>query len=296
MLSIFVTILLGILGPAEQNKTQDLSEHWSIDREVVTSGGCLTVMLDDVGSALRGLTLQIDDRKPVNFLGRAGSTIQRHIASKIPGHLAPVSITTTFVLVSHDFQNPEGVELLADEPDTYRLVPIFNEPGRVRLTLRAGDRSLGTKVVTVVPGSVHSEPAVDLLFPEFTGDQGPGRGRIIALLGSADHGPNASRDGPNLLEFKRELDILRGHPDWVEIFEMLVTQLEARVELSQLRRAIETGEIEVDAKRGPPPPADGVTEALKAVVSSPFAKAIQDGVRGTIAQRAFIWRKAHRDK
>lgn len=288
MFSIFVTILLGSVGPAEESKPLDLREHWSIDRETVTSGGCVIIILDDVGSALRGLTIQIDDRDPVKLLERAGPTIQRHVA--------PGPVTTTFVLISHDFHGAEGVELVSREPEIYRMVPIFNEPGSVRLTLQTPDRSLGTKVVTVVPPSPDAKAAVNLLFPEYTREQGPRTtgGRIIVLLGSADHGPSASRNGPDLPEFKKELEILRKHPDWAEVFEMLVTQLEARVELSELRQAIKSGEIEVDSAPNPAPLPQAVTQALQREVKSPFAKAIQDGIRATIGQRALLWRNAHR--
>jgi len=167
------------------------------------------------------------------------------------------------------------------------MKPVFDEPGTVRLTLLAGDESLGSKTVEVVPATPEAQLALHLLFPTAVKDQGPPRKRAksMSLLAGAAQVPKVERHGPNLREFKRELEILRKHPDWAEIFEMLIARLEARIELSDLQQEVRNGEIDVGPESEPPPPTPAVARALETELKSPFAKAIQDSIRGVVAQR-----------
>ncbi len=257
---------------------------WKLDKSTVVSGGCVTLILDDTCSTLRGLELQIDDREPIRAIGEAGFTIQQH--------RAPGGVTTTFVLLSHCFLGDACFELVADDPETYRMKPVFDEPGTVKLELLANGESLGTKAVAVVPATPEAEPAVNLLFPTAVKDQGPPRNwaKGMTLLAGADQVPKVARHGSHLPEFKKELEILRRHSDWAEIFEMLITRLEARIELSDLQQKIRSGEIDVGSESEPPPSGPDVARALETKLKSPFAKAIQNSIREVVGQRRFYLR------
>ena len=151
---------------------------------------------------------------------------------------------------------------------------------------------MGTESVTVVPAPAEAQAVVALLFPTVVKDQGPIRNwaKGMTLLAGADQVPNVARHGPNLREFKKELEVLRRHPDWAEIFEMLIVRLEARIELSDLQKRIKTGEIDVGLESGPPPAGPAVAKALETKLESPFAKAIQDSIREVVGQRRFYLR------
>lgn len=259
----------------------DLEQCWKLDKSSVMSGGCLSIVLDDMCSALRGLELQIDDRAPVPLMAGGGVTIQQH---HVPG-----GVTTTYVLISHHFLDNLGLELIGIDPETYRMKPVFDEPGAVRLTLLVAGQSLGAKVVTVATATPEAQPAVNLLFPTVIKDQGPIRNWAygMTLLAGADQVPNVARHEAYLPQLKRDLEILRRHPDWAEIFEMLIARLEARIELSDLQKKIKTGEIDVGPESEPPPAGPGVAKALETKLKSSFAKAIQSSIREVVGQRRF---------
>lgn len=283
MFSVFVTALLTSVLANAQSRPPDSRELWSIDRTTVMSGGCVTIVLNDACSALRGLKLQIDDRDPVSALSGAGITIQQH--------RAPGGVTTTFILLSHFLENM-GLELVSDEPETYRMKPVFDETGTVRLTLSAGDESLGTKVVTVVPATPAAQGAVELLFPTVMKDQGAIRNwaKCMGLLMHVSGSGTIGRFAGDLPQFKQELEILSKHPDWAEIFETLIVQLEAQIALSDLIQEIKSRQIDVGPESEPPAPAPAVAKALQRKLKSPFAKAIQDGIRQTVGLRKFYLR------
>lgn len=267
---------VGVASPGHQPSDEAC---WKLDNTSVTSGGCITMILDNACASLRGLRVQIDDREP-----DSPDAYPMIICHDVPG-----PSTRRVILISHDLRTRHGFELVADEPETYRMKPVFDEPGTVRVTLLAGNQSLGTKVVNVVPVTPEAQGAVDLLFPTVVKDQGPIRNwaKSMTLLVGADHVPDSTRHGPDLLQLKRELEVLRRHPDWAEIFEMLIVRLEARIELSDLQEKIKTGEIDVGPESEPPPPAPAVANAMGTKLKSAFARAIQDSVREVVRQRKF---------
>lgn len=255
---------------------------WKLDKTVVMSGGCVTLTLDDTCSKLRGLKLRIDDDQAIDAMTLAGPKIHRQT---LPG-----PVTTTLILVSHDFRGDEAFELVAQDPQTYRWVPIFDVPGAVRLTLESPDRGLGTKTVTVVPAPPDARPAVELLFPEHIKDQGRrDRGpKFFGLVLGTVSGPPSKVQQSNLAEFQRQLTVVRAHPDWREIGEMVVAGLEARVDFREVRESLRgrAGEV-IDEGELPPLP-EAVTTALKQQLKSPFAKALQDNIRQTVGTRKFL--------
>ena len=94
--------------------------------------------------------------------------------------------------------------------------------------------------------------------------------------------------------FRKDLQVLAAHPDWAEIFEMLIVRLEARIELSDLQQQIKHGEIDVSPESEPPAPAPAVAKALETRLKSAFAKAIQDSIRDVVGQRRFYLRNPDR--
>lgn len=281
--SLMATAILSHLAGLPAQGATQVDQCWTLDKTTVMSGGCVALVLNDTCSGLRGLKLQIDDRDPVSALSGAGITIQQH--------RAPGGVTTTFILLSHFLENM-GLELVSDEPETYRMKPVFDEPGTVRLTLSAGDESLGTKVVTVVPATRAAQGAVELLFPTVMKDQGAIRNwaKCMGLLMHVSGSGTIGRFAGDLPQFKQELEILSKHPDWAEIFRLLVVGLEANIELSDLIDEIRAGRIEVGPDSEPPPTAPTTAKALATNPKSPFAKAIQDGIRQTVGLRKFYLR------
>lgn len=284
MLATFVASVIVNLLPTEG--IENVSQAWWIDRETVMVGGCVTIVLDDACRKMRGLRLTINDGDSIPLLQRAGITIQ-YTTGPAP------SVTRTLVLISHDFRNPEGFELVSDDPVTYRIVPVFNEPGRVRLTVESEDRFLGSKVVNVIPVTPKAKPALELIYPNLLREENGEtlNTRVLHLLSSAAHGLRPSGRADELPLFKKDLEVLSAHPDWAEIFAMLIARQEARIELNDLRQRIRTGDVGASSKSEP---ALAVAKAVETDLKGAFAKAIQDSIRDVVGQQSSYFRDADR--
>ena len=278
MLPAFVALGVVSVFPTTGSSAQDIRQLWWVDKETVMVGGCATIILDEACRKMGGLTLAIDDRRPIPLLERAGITIQ-YTTGPGPG------ITHTFVLISHDFANPEGCELIAQDPVTYRMVPVFNEPRPVRLTIESDHGSLGSSVVNVVPATPEAEAAVELLYPVIVRKNGASaqNGRVVELLARAASGGGPGVSRKHLEELYEDLVILEKHPDWAEIFKMLVTRVEARIRVKEFSDVLKTNGNAPEKALERSAVSERVQEAMQADVKSPFAKAIQNSLKSAVA-------------
>ncbi len=248
---------------------------WSIDRQTVFVGGCATLIVKGPYRNAHAYTLSIDGRPPVR-LDRIGPALRHG--------------NTTLVLLSHKLFSDDGMRVDADNPQFVHMVPLFNTPGVVRLTLFVGEDSLGTQEIKVVDAPESSQPAIDLMFPTLKRTR---RGRapvhlVMQLVMGADVS-NMLKDWDDTVELlHKELQIISAHPDWSEIAAMTVGDAEATMHykstIKTCREAREEGrELETE-----PPIPPSILQALRRDVKSPFAAAIQDQIRKTIAARRWI--------
>ena len=109
--------------------------------------------------------------------------------------------------------------------------------------------------------------------------------RITQLLANPAYGstPRVSRE--ELAALYEELSVLEQHPDWAEIVGMLVSRVEARVELFELKEALKKVSNNIDMEAELPKVSERVTKALEVRTTSPFAKAIQDSIKDVMYVR-----------
>ena len=138
---------LTLIQPVGQASPLD----WTIDKDVVHVGGCVAIMITQPSRQLGKVRVRIDDGESISLIDEMGPSIRRQDA--------------TLVLVSHDLFSGHRVQNVPGDPSTVRLLPVFSEPGTVRITLTRRDVDLGTRTVTVVPAPREASEALELLYP-----------------------------------------------------------------------------------------------------------------------------------
>ncbi|GEM_PF-1935619 len=259
---------------------------WNVDKSTVMHGGCITIIVAKPCNESRNLSLQIDDRQPVNLFDGVGPDYHRR-NSRLPGREA------TLVLLYYDMHNPEGMQEIPGQPGRFQLVPVFNRPGNVRLTLYDGEQSLGTRNVTVLPCLSDARAALALLNASLPGKKGAPRDEFLWTSLIAHQSPDLT---PPVTE--RELQLVRDqlpmmmqHPDWAEIAEMRLAKLEAGVEYRRASELVQSrglGTPQSVAHRSVP---QVLTEALRKQPQSPFAQALQDDARDLAGSRTVLIRQ-----
>lgn len=245
---------------------------WRVDKTTVMQGGCVTVIVDKPCSESNSLTLQIDADKPVPLLDSVGPSFH-HRTSRLPGREA------TLVQVFHNFRDQKAVEENPGALGTFRLVPVFDEPGQVRLTLYDDGESLGTIEITVVPSSEEARAALELLNPPLTGKRMPNRDHALwPQLVTGDTGLFAPPLTDRELQLLRDqLPIVVQHPDWSEIAKMRLAAVEALHYIRGVSSGSSWRRLRDDVVN-PKLPAF-VTECINMKVQGPFAQAVQDNAR-----------------
>jgi len=201
-------------------------DTWSLAGGEIMAGGCATIVLGSAAPSVSKLHLEIEGRAPIPLAG-VGPVIR--------------GPTETLVLVCYDLHNPGAFEAIEDSEDEYRLVPIFENPGRVRLTLLAGSASLGTKYLDITPVTEEAQSAVRLFYPNIRKNEsaGPVEARWMRLLlNSRWEGPAPIPDA-QLAEFKVDLPVVASHPDWAAVAKILVAYREKQA-VSYGARALES--------------------------------------------------------
>lgn len=234
------------------------------------------------------LRLQIEDREPLKLIGGVGPDYHGR-NSRLPGR------DTTLVLLFWDIVNPESVAAAPDRPGEFTWLPVFNEPGTVRLTLWSGDESLGAIDVTVVPGSVESNEAMVLLAPRLAPKKKPPPGEVtwISLFFNRSLGVTPPVDAGEVARLREQLPVIAQHPDWAEIAEMLLARLAARVYGGEVTET-ERPALRKDVDRVELP--DLVSRNLDRKVKSPFAEAVQDDLRDIVGQLRAAERKRNQER
>jgi len=200
----------------------------------------------------------------------------------------------TLVLLSHQLHTPDGFEVDADDRSIVHMVPLFDEPGTVRLTLLSEKGKIGTEVVTVRACDEEAIPAMRLMFPPLLAGQGVRDARdatwVQFLLASSDTGSAPSES--HLQQLHDELPIVKKHPDWAEICEMRLARIDAFRYLSNRETELEVSarDFGPDAVPAESPLPESVAQALKSDLTSAFAKAIQGQIRSRVEGHKLLLR------
>lgn len=275
MSRMFVGIVLTVssIQVCLGGEPKSLASLWHIDKDSVFVGGCVTIVVDRPSRETSKLTVRIDDREPVRLVDAAGS------AARLK--------ETTLVLISHDLFHPEISRGTDGTTITVRVPPIFAKPGNMRLELEADGISWGVKTVEVIAAPANAKRAIDLLYPAVVrGDESAANaGRLMHLLTTGSFGEGAGTDERAELDKVREvLPELVQHPDWEEVFEMLV----GRLDTQYFRRSVTTGtddppyRIRDEFDELPSIPASA-TRCLACNPKSPFVEAIQTNIRDLLS-------------
>ncbi len=270
---MFVVAIANVLlsmGTAPAEPLRD-AVSWALDRETVHTGGCLAVILDLPLRECRRFRIRVAEREAVQLAERAGPTVSQG--------------GKTIVLLSHIPGLPGGYERLPGEKNMFRVVPLFEVPGEVVITLLSGDEELGRRVVTVVPAPREAQEAIDMLFPVITPRRGvppPGL-KWTRELTDPPVGVTVTAAPHPLQGLRDELEVMKRHPDWSEIAEVLVARVEATVQYHGLIVSEQGRPIAIKDTVGHLPPLPQiVTRCLNANPRSPFAQAIQDDIRRVV--------------
>ncbi len=260
---------------------------WSVDKETLRAGGCLTIVVQKACSDLPKLHLQIDEDEPLRLLDAGPDYQDRN--SPLPGR------DTTLVMLFWDIVNPESVAEAPGRTGEFTWLPVFNEPGAVRLTLWSGDESLGAIDVTVLPATRQSNEAMALLAPRLAPKKKPPHGEVtwMSLFIDRSLGVTPPVDAAEVARLREQLPIIAQHPDWAEIAEMFLARLEARVYGGEVTEP-ERGELRERVNRVELP--ELVTRNLDRNVKSPFAEAVQDDLRDIVGQLRVAERKRSRER
>jgi len=262
---------------------------WRVDKTTVMQGGCVTVIVNKPCSESNALTLQIGADKPVPLLDSVGPSFH-HRTSRLPGREA------TLVQVYHNFRDQEAVEEIPGARGTFRLVPVFDQPGQVRLTLYDDGESLGSIEITVVPSSKEARAALELLNPPLTGRKTPNRDHFLwHQLVTGDTGIFAPPLTDRELQLLRdELPIVVQHPDWSEIARMRLAKVEALHYVRKVASDSSWRRLRDDVVN-PKLPAF-VTECINMKVQSPFAQAVQDNARDIAGMLTVLLKHRERER
>lgn len=271
--SLIVSSVLSGVAPADTVTGDNL---WTIDQQTVFVGGCVTLIVNQPSRQAYKYTLSVDGGAPVRLVDKMGPVLRGG--------------GRTLILLSHQLFSAEGMQVDNQNPELFHMVPLFHSAGSVRLTLLSGDESFGTKVVTVIDAPEDARGAIALLFPVIDRTRrDPTAASLLLqiLMGSNLSNVMKSRDDVTD-KLHEELEIVTKHPNWSEIAAMTVARVEATAHynstIKACRQALEEGR-ELNTE---PPIPPSIAQALERVVKSPYAKAIQDGIRKTIAARHWI--------
>lgn len=275
MFAVLLTSLTNIVIGSMPAQMARPSATWEIDKNQVFVGGCVTIVFDGTSRELAGLMLRIGDRPALDIL-EAWPTIR--------------SRGKTYVLISHDLLNSEGLQRIEGTDDGVRMVPLFHSPGTVRLTLMLANEIIATSDIEVVEPPEGSGAAIDLMFPRLERkrhNKAP-RALLFRLLMGADvsHMVKDSNDAIELLH--EELLIVTTHPDWTDIAAMTVADAEAKVHYKSTIRACREARDEGRELNTEPPISALISNALARDLNSSYAEAIRDRIRKTIAAREWI--------
>ena len=134
------------------------------------------------------------------------------------------------------------------------------------------------------------DQAIEMLFPTLE----PNRRDLTAvsllfqiLMGGNVSNILKSRDDA-IDKLHEELEIVSKHPDWAEIAAMTVADVEATAHYKSTIKTCRAARDEGRELNTEPPVPPSISQALHRNVNSPYAKAIQDGIRQTIAARQWI--------
>lgn len=287
MLSTFVLAVLASALGAQESNGENAPNDWWIDKEIVMVGGCVTLVVNKPARITYRCMLRIDGREPIRLVDKAGVTIP-------PRNSAQPGRDSALVLVSHDLNSPERLQLIEGDPVTYRIVPVFRKPGTLRLTVECDGESLGGRVVTVVPASRDAEPALELLYPTIIRGEGAGRkgAQVMRVLSHPTYGLTPRLTTEELGELRKDLLVVKQHPDWAEIAEMSLARVETWCDLLESQEKLGATPGGVSENTEVPPLPESVTRCLQARVTSPFAKAIQDTIRDIVLRREQLVRSA----
>lgn len=268
LITSLINIVIGIL-PLQVSPADAI---WAIDKDQVFVGGCVTVIFEGSSHEIARLMLRVGNRPGLKAVD-SWPTVRRG--------------GKTYVLLSHDFFNREGLDRIEGTEDGVRMVPLFHSPSTVSLTLRSGNVTVGIRDVRVVEPPEGSGAAIDLLFPRLLRNKGvsdPAKAIWIQLITK-----NTFPVTPEQVQQLRdELPIIMKHPDWGEIASMAVANAEANIHYKDTIEACRQARDEGREMNTEPPVPAPISDALMREPKSPFAKAIQDGIRKTIAARQWI--------
>jgi hypothetical protein len=187
---------------------------------------------------------------------------------------------------------------LAEEPGTFRPVPVFNKPGSVRLTLYDGEQSLGTRTVTVITCPSEAREAVELLRPRLGQKY---RGQRDELLWSQVVSDRALSRTTRLTNremqlLRDQLPIMKRHPDWADIVEISLALVESNHFIQSLIEDRADGQSRLRDDVENPELPRFVTDCMKGKTQNPFVQAIQDDIGTTSSMLTYLIRDRERDR
>jgi hypothetical protein len=240
-------------------------------------------------SELPNLRLQIDEDEPLRLLDVGPDYEDRN--SPFPGR------DLTLVLLFWDILNQESVVPARDRPGEFTWLPVFNEPGLVRLTLWSEDDSLGSIGVSVLPGTPESNEAVVLMAPRLAPKTRPPPGEVtwLTLIMSGSLGATPPVDQSEIDRLEEQLPTIVQHPDWAEVAEMSLARVAARVYSRSVTKSGPMGwpVVRANVERIELP--ELVARNLDRKVESPFASALQDDLRDEVGRLRAAERERDRE-
>jgi len=269
-------IVSSVLSGLALGDTVSGDELWAVDQKTVFVGGCVTITVNQPSRQAYKYALSIDGGAPVRLVDKVGPALRGG--------------RRTLILLSHQLFSAEGMQVDNQNPQLFHMVPLFHSAGSVRLTLLSGDESLGTKVVTVIDAPGDAQAAIALLFPVIDRTRrDPTAASLLLqiLMGSNLSNILKSRDDA-IEKLHEELEVVAKHPDWSEIAAMTVAGVEATAHYNSTIKACRLARDEGRELDTEPPIPPSISQALEREVKGPYAKAIQDGIRKTIAARHWI--------
>jgi hypothetical protein len=193
---LLVAVLCSGALPATQPSIQ-----WEVDRSELTVGAPITLILRSTPPEIpHGLRLAIPAHKEVVLSESSWRTVVDD---------------ATIILVWFSF---DEVEKVAEDPGALQFRPLLDHPGETRITLRAGDTDLGSRVLRITPANAEAREAMELLYPRFV-RKAPDVALSICWveqIANACEGRRAQH--PAVLEqLSSTLPTVIKHPDWREI-------------------------------------------------------------------------------
>jgi hypothetical protein len=166
------------------------------------------------------------------------------------------------------------------------MQPLFAEPGETELVVECDGQVAHTSRITVLPLPGAAAASMQLLFPEIPSiglsAKAPSIAMQLLFVGEAvsDRAVSANELG----KMRDIAETMKRHPDWAEIFPMLLALNEARVHNQERMDALRASRAGGTSTSQPAWP-DSVQLAMTEEVTNVYAKALQAFIRHEVLDR-----------